>query len=58
MKSTGHLFFMLVVLAFSIETVQAIPLESWDSKINTTKRFVVLADFNGEAVLDKETGRP
>jgi Protein of unknown function (DUF1566) len=35
----------------------AIPLESWDDKIpSATTRFKVLTEFNGEAVLDKETG--
>jgi hypothetical protein len=34
----------------------AIPLESWDDKIpNANQRFRVLPEFNGEAVLDKET---
>jgi hypothetical protein len=37
-------------------TAQAVDLRSWDQKINdATKRFVVLASFNSEAVLDKET---
>ncbi len=32
-------------------------LHSWDTKIDDAgKRFEVLADFNNEAVLDKETG--
>lgn len=37
-------------------TAEAIDVRSWDQKINdVTKRFVVLASFNYEAVLDKET---
>ena len=28
----------------------------WDTQINDTSRFKVLADFGGEAVLDRETG--
>jgi hypothetical protein len=61
MKSTRHLFikegFLLVVLlAFSSETVEAIQLQSWDNKINGSNRFQVLGEFNGEAVLDRETG--
>ncbi len=31
-------------------------LKSWSNKIPSAKRFVVLADFNNEAVLDRETG--
>lgn len=31
-------------------------LKSWSNKIPAAKRFVVLADFNNEAVLDRETG--
>ena len=35
---------------------EAVDLRSWDQKINiASKRFVVLASFNNEAVLDKET---
>ena len=34
----------------------ALPLQSWDTKIDNAKaRFVVLRAFNDEAVLDKET---
>ena len=31
-------------------------LKSWSNIIPTAKRFVVLADFNNDAVLDRETG--
>jgi len=31
-------------------------LKSWSNVIPAAKRFVVLADFNNEAVLDRETG--
>ena len=31
-------------------------LKSWSNKIPAAKRFVALADFNNEAVLDRETG--
>jgi len=31
-------------------------LKSWSKTIPTAKRFVVLADFNSQAVLDRETG--
>jgi hypothetical protein len=30
--------------------------QSWDKKIDNPQRFKVLADFNGDAVLDRETG--
>ncbi len=30
--------------------------QAWDQKISGVGRFKVLADFNGEAVLDRETG--
>lgn len=37
-------------------TAQAVDLRSWDQKINAaSNRFIVLASFNSEAVLDKET---
>jgi len=46
----------VVVLLWFVEPIGAIPLESWDSKIpNAGTRFKVLSEFNGEAVLDKET---
>ncbi len=31
-------------------------LQSWDTQINDSSRFLVLSQFNNEAVLDKETG--
>src|SRR5262245_27498296 len=33
----------------------AVDLRSWDRKLADTERFALLADFNNEAVLDKET---
>lgn len=37
-------------------TAQAVDLRSWDQKTNdANKRFIVLASFNNQAVLDKET---
>jgi hypothetical protein len=57
MRSAWHIFFVLTAqLFFGSDNAHAIPLESWDSKINSPKRFLVLVEFNGEAVLDKETG--
>ncbi len=47
---------MAVVLLWFVERIGAIPLESWDDKIpNAGNRFKVLSEFNGQAVLDKET---
>jgi hypothetical protein len=44
----------------AILVLQATPLfaqpQRWDLKINGASRFKVLNDFNGEAVLDRETG--
>jgi hypothetical protein len=59
-KGHGRLIRMvagaLAALAFGIGGAEAIDLRSWDQKINdSSKRFVVLSAFNGEAVLDKET---
>jgi hypothetical protein len=38
-----------------VSTAHAVDLRSWDQKLAASKRFVVLASFNNEAVLDKET---
>jgi hypothetical protein len=47
---------MLGVLLLCAMPVGAVPLESWDDKIpNAGTRFKILTEFNGEAVLDKET---
>ena len=47
---------MIVALLYFAPSAGAVPLESWDDKIQTaTQRFKVLTEFNGEAVLDKET---
>jgi Protein of unknown function (DUF1566) len=43
-----------LVLSASGAAAQGFP--RWDTQINSPKRFVVLVDFGGEAVLDKETG--
>ena len=45
----------LCVLWFASQA-GAVPLESWDEKIPPNKRFKVLLEFDGAAVLDKETG--
>ena len=31
-------------------------MANWDQKLPASQRFVVLAAFNNQAVLDKETG--
>jgi len=45
---------LLTLLVFALSAGAKPP--SWDTKINGAGRFKVLAQFNGEAVLDKETG--
>lgn len=46
----------VVALLGFVEPIGAIPLESWDDKIPSAgTRFKVLSEFNGQAVLDKET---
>jgi hypothetical protein len=40
----------------SVDSSRQPDLKSWSNKIPAAKRFVVLADFNNEAVLDRETG--
>lgn len=47
---------MVAVVLFAPLAV-ADPGTQWDKKIDNEKRFKVLSHFNGEAVLDKETGR-
>ena len=49
----------LVVCAVSVVmagSAAAQTLPAWDKKFPTETRFRVLADFNNEAVLDRETG--
>jgi len=46
----------VATLLWFVDPIGAIPLESWDDKIpNAGTRFKVLAEFGGQAVLDKET---
>ena len=46
----------LATLALGSASAEAIDVRSWDQKIpNAGQRFVVLAAFDDEAVLDKET---
>ena len=53
-RFVGKTLATFVVL--SVSSAEAGPFPSWDQVINKPKRFQVLADFNNEAVLDKETG--
>ena len=39
----------------TMKTLDQIP-PTWSIKLPAAERFVILADFNNEAVLDKETG--
>ena len=58
-KLENRLFTRTAVVAaalFVASAAQAVDLRSWDMKINDVgKRFVVLASFNNQAVLDKES---
>jgi len=47
---------VLTFVVFSMASAEARPLPTWDKVINKPSRFKVLAKFNAEAVLDKETG--
>jgi hypothetical protein len=58
MAHVSPVVFVLVVglLGFTIAPAKAMQLESWDKKINGQNRFMVLGEFSGAAVLDRETG--
>jgi len=56
MRIRVSLTLLFVGLAVMGAPVQAIELESWDKQIDNPKRFKVLGEFSGEAVLDRETG--
>lgn len=47
-------FIVAVVLVLLVPT--AALSDPWDKQINHPNRFTVLADFGGQAVLDRETG--
>lgn len=49
-------FIALVVLAVSSPLAMAEPVPTWDKVIENPTRFKILADFAGQAVLDRETG--
>jgi hypothetical protein len=46
----------LIGLVMMASTTVAGPVPTWDDQINNQTRFRVLNEFNGEAVLDRETG--
>ena len=48
-------FLMTLAVFAALAPVSALS-DPWDSQINRPNRFVVLADFGGAAVLDRETG--
>jgi hypothetical protein len=56
-RIVGLCFLGLVAGATSPVLAEEIHLKSWSNVIpNAARRFVVLIDFNNEAVLDRETG--
>jgi hypothetical protein len=56
---TRHRFAAAVATAFAglalASVAEAVDLRDWGRKFPASERFVVLAQFNNEAVLDKET---
>ncbi len=55
MKTTFCLATAIVVLAVLTPLAHAVDPTAWNTKINGPGRFTVLAQFNKEAVFDKET---
>ena len=55
MKKLLSSLIAIVALVVLAGVAEAKP-PSWDKVVNGTGRFKVLNGFNGEAVLDKETG--
>lgn len=57
MRTIFCLAIAVVVSVVSIPLAHAVDvMPAWDNQINRPERFVVLKDFNNEAVFDKETG--
>jgi hypothetical protein len=55
-RSMPMLAAVLLILAIHAEIASALPLQSWDVKIDSApSRFLVLRSFDNQAVLDKET---
>jgi hypothetical protein len=51
-----HRILTIVAIMLFVETAEAINLQSWDDQIpNPSFRFFVLSEFDGLAVLDRET---
>ena len=56
MSGIGGVIMASAALLWFVNPAGAIQLESWDNKMsNANQRFKVLNEFNGAAVLDKET---
>lgn len=58
-KKESYVASAVIVMAIAVMTflpVTATAEGLWSKKLPAAERFVVLADFNNEAVLDKETG--
>ena len=56
-----HILWPVMLIVLSSVPAQAVngfyyPTPSWDQKLPGSARFVVLSDWNNEAVLDRETG--
>jgi hypothetical protein len=57
MKTFYSILSAMVAVVLFAPLAVADPGTTWDKKINNPGRFTVLSQFNGEAVLDRETGR-
>jgi hypothetical protein len=57
MKAFYSILMAMVAVVLFAPLAVADPGTTWDKKINKPRRFKVLSEFNGEAVLDNETGR-
>ncbi|PYM51037.1 MAG: hypothetical protein DME14_03980 [Candidatus Rokuibacteriota bacterium] len=56
-----HILWPVMLIVLSSVPAQAVngfyyPTPSWDQKLPGSARFVLLSDWNNEAVLDRETG--
>lgn len=57
MRIFGQFFIAIVVLLmFTLPAYAGHTAPPWDHQMNSPGRFLVLSQFGGEAVLDKETG--
>jgi Protein of unknown function (DUF1566) len=55
MRRIGYALTAMACAVAAIGPAQALPLQSWDTKIAGQRRFVVLKAFDDRAVLDRET---